>query len=275
MALRKKSDAGFYLLSVVLAVTAVYFVRSSPHLPQPRYDGVKSPPALLQAALSGLAPQAPKAPSQRMPAASGAAASALDMLKSAGWDISTDADGYLQEMKGASLKLDSPDALEASRKFLQTYSRSLWGLSADAFGLEKISREESSSQVVYQQYIDGIPVVGTRVNMFFDENGSLVYAQSDLYHGPARASGIRIDQAASSESARSAVSDYYRRNSINIIESSLVLPQPELVFIMKGGVAGPAYRFFCKLGYGLVGDLEVQIDAVNGGVLTVKKHALN
>lgn len=183
-------------------------------------------------------------------------------------------DGSSIALAGGVLPTDSADPLEASQQVLRKYGP-LFGASAESSALTGLNREGGNSQVIYQQLLDGEPVFGSRINMFFNERGELVHLVADTYGGPAPA---RNDDVGPSEAAlrlRAALFLFLAKRGPAPAVNSYPLGSLESAAVRGYRLIGESVSLVYRFQFSLVaphfGDVEAFVDARDGTVAVLRE----
>jgi hypothetical protein len=274
-----KQFAIFSLLLLVVAA-AYFFFRESFSV---QTDSTGSEQGKL---LEPLSPQGPPAPasSGKASAEQGAPKSiekerssallSLSRDSSGQWVLQSNAPGSVR-LSGGALPLRSADPLEASQRFLKKYGAQLLGVSADSVSLVAVNREGASAQVITQQVLGGVPVEGSRINMFFNERGELVFVQSDVYSGAAPAQVAEIGIGAATSILRQKLLEYLSDLGGDKVDAT-AYPLPVLqasgarVYRLFAGEVTLVYLFRFALESPRVGDMEIMTEASSGRVLVLR-----
>jgi len=193
------------------------------------------------------------------------------------WLMRRDQEGFVTRLAEAELPGESGASPEEnSEALLRRYGKSVFGMDPASAGDRRVVRESDSSQVRIQQRLNGLPVLGTELNLLFNAQGALVYAVSTLYTGsdvpPAAAD---VPALAAATAARGALAAYYSGRGHELSSESHT---PEalarggtLAYRLSGGGVTLVYRYVLLLQAPLFGDLEVLVGAAYGGVVSVKE----
>lgn len=126
------------------------------------------------------------APSSRRPAAVRPATPEEVSRELRGWSVERD-HGRSYPKKVAKLGLKYPSArtnlLEASQEFLDRYAGALYGIDREQFAVRTLrpaSADSDFMKVVYEQEIDGIPVINSRLALFYLGDGTLFEVHANV-----------------------------------------------------------------------------------------------
>ena len=115
----------------------------------------------------------------RLNSSEAAALAELQLNSRHHWDLRRDNfSGRIRTLFSGQLELKRAAVREAGDDFVKTYSQDLFGVDPSRV---MFSREEVTdrTRLIYDQIIDGVPVYGATLSLFF-ENGSLTRIQNDL-----------------------------------------------------------------------------------------------
>lgn len=201
--------------------------------------------------------------------------SELMAASSGEWQFSQNEEGRVLRMTGGSLSLGEPDPVLAAHRFLTKYGQKLFGLPAESASLVSVNRETDSSQVIFEQINSGLKVYGTRVNLFFDDKGSLIYAISDTCPTASNngvAGAISADAAA--KIARTELIKFLKLPDISSAYSEAGLAaNMEKALRCSGDRLSSIYRSIVPLEAPNFGDMEIEVDALSGSVTKMKNLA--
>ncbi|RZA06987.1 MAG: hypothetical protein EOP11_08950, partial [Proteobacteria bacterium] len=111
------------------------------------------------------------------------------------WVVELSRAGFISKLSGASYPTRSKAPAAAAEEFLNAYSASLLG--AELNSLHPAGRRLSgeTAQLLYDQRVNGLEVLGARVNMIVDREGSVVYVASTVASGPFPSPTPKFNQA--------------------------------------------------------------------------------
>jgi hypothetical protein len=155
------------------------------------------------------------------------------------WVVDRNAAGFVTRLSGASFSTPLQGREAAAEEFLRQYGDSLLGVSLNQLKLQDRRVSAHSTQVVYEQVANGLPVLGSRVNMIFTPEGALQYLTAAAYKGAVPAPTPKFNQIEAAAAIRQALEAYLPRQG-----GSLNSPEYELSVITSA----------CALNYRLSGD---------------------
>jgi len=191
------------------------------------------------------------------------------------WNFKMSVDGYVLKMTEGSLSLGVNSADEAARIFLARFGKKVFGIEPSLFGVPEINAEESTTQAIISQTLNGLPVHGARTNLIFDSHGNLIYVVAGGYRGnlpPKPAPLISSEQAA--KIARLGLLHYLSENGASYSSYPLELFRGKgiLMYRLVGDSVSLVYRYEFSLEAPLIGDMEIMIDAMMGSVVLVRNQ---
>jgi Zn-dependent metalloprotease len=167
----------------------------------------------------------------------------------------------------------------AAHEFLRRYAQGLLGVDPNHLIPGDSRQEGATSQVVYTQEKDGLPVFGTRVNMIFDREGNLVHLVSDLHSGSFPASSPRIEVNSAAAAVRLGIVQRLERDGEALDDEALsvtaLAPRAQLGYRMVGASVSLVYRFEFSLADERYGDMEALVDAQSGSLTTLRTLSRN
>lgn len=186
------------------------------------------------------------------------------------------AEGVLTEMSGARLSLGEADSGEAVKKFLRDYA-GLLGIATGELLVQSRRSMDQNQQVISAQTINGLPVIGSRVNTIFDSAGNLIYLSNNSYSGPAPARGPVISPELAARTAQAALAVFRRSQGDEGEELSAgdILIHALLGYRLTGSAIALVYKFTVSIPRSPLGDVEILIDATDGATLLVRKISRN
>jgi hypothetical protein len=162
--------------------------------------------------------------------------------------------------------------LENARLFLGKFS----GLFGSDKSDMKLVEEKSTGrlwQLEFQQQLSGARYYNSRIGIFFNEAGEVVYVVNDT--SPVLpAADINISSAAAAEMIDQILDGIYKSAGVsNYQKNSTSSSQAEKIVFNAGAQAEWAYRFVLQLQSPLYGDEEIILSAVSGAVLLQRNLA--
>jgi Fungalysin/Thermolysin Propeptide Motif len=213
------------------------------------------------------------------PSFAGARAAALAEInkKSSGsWSFRWRATGVLAKMSGASYPVGLRAPLAAAAQVIETFAPGLLGVDPSTLSQVDLVREEALTQVVYRQSVGGLPVFGSRITLYLDSGGNLVYMAADIYSGPTPALQRVVPAAAAAASLREYLVHYLQGEGLEVPEGMYSLEflqgHSALGFRLNGPNVTQVYRYEFSLADVGGGETEALVDARDGSVIQV--HAL-
>ncbi len=198
----------------------------------------------------------------------------LNQFSSGRWSLGLGAHGYATRMKDAALPIEADSARSAADSFLQDFGPELLGLSAGSAIFFDQRLEDGASQLVYHQTLHSFPVFGSRISLFLDRDGRLVYLLSDIYAGPPPApSPSVITPHAASLQARAALLRELPAAANVPIEKFFATATLGYRLLQEN--ISIVYRFELALADLQHPDYEILIDANDSSVILVKKLSRN
>jgi hypothetical protein len=203
----------------------------------------------------------------------------LDRESEGKWNLKRDRAGFVKRMTGGSLPLGMKAPSLAADEFVRRYAQGLLGVDPSSL-LPGDSRQEGvTSQVIYSQEKDGLPVFGTRVNMIFDREGNLVHLVSDLHAGSFPASSPKLEVNSAAAAVRLGLVQRLERDGEALEEEALSITalasQARLGYRMVGASVSLVYRFEFSLADERYGDMEAIVDAQSGSLTALRTLSRN
>jgi hypothetical protein len=194
------------------------------------------------------------------------------------WQTTRNRDGFVTRMTGAAYGTGQRAPVAASQSFLREFARDLLGVGIDDLAHLDVRQEGEIAQVLYRQQIDGLPVFGSGVNLFFDRGGNLVHLVSNVYAGSSEARESPVSPEAAATSAREAVLE-----TIPGSESFGPDVYPLRTFVASGELGywyiGKKISLIYKYNISLIdehgGDIEVLVDASSAAVVELRRLSRN
>jgi hypothetical protein len=213
----------------------------------------------------------------RIPTSEGRAGLAELEAESEGrWILKRQAGGYISKMSEGRLSLGEAAPEPAARKFLARFSQDLFGVPPGDLAITEVQPEPAAARVVARQFIHGLAVFGSRVNLTFDSGGNLIYAVSDIYSGPAPplpAPAISLAQSASL--ARAALLRFLSSRAHGGTGDSYpvetFLKSGKMVYrLLTGNSLSLVYRYELPLAPPSSEDMEIVLDTSDGTVVLLR-----
>lgn len=211
-------------------------------------------------------------PSNRAPS-SGETNIAPKSLKG-NWKLQKDQMGFVTRMSGDEISYGM-DPVLATHSFLAEYGRSLFGVDPNSMAVLQSLKEATGTQVIMEQRIGGLPIFGTRLNIFYNKNGSIVYVNSNLCSKSAVAAFAAQENAAANMARMGLLRELKKPSN------SLEYPLNEfLTHMVKAYRCGneavlPIYQFIIPLKSPEFGDMEIEVDARLNQITLMRNQARN
>lgn len=174
------------------------------------------------------------------------------------WSIERDRAGWVRRMSGGSLPGSRAPAI-AANEFLQKYAESLLGVASADLQQTGMKVSDRVTQVSFEQSHDSRPVLGSRLVLTFDREGSLVHLASALRGGSFPALSAKLSAEAAGRLAKDALA---RDRSVREATGDA----PGLAYVLKGESISLVYRQRVLLGDGAV---DVWVDAQSGAATVI------
>ena len=268
----KKYIKAVLALAILLGAIAAYRDRA----PVPSSVQVEAPASVEAQRAPAAAAKQPKvvaASSARRPSSSDGLA-LLTRASEAEWRVSRGRGGQVTRLSGGVLPLESGAPVVSAAAFLAQYSQSLFGVPASDLAVGEARQDQMLSQVVVEQSHAGLPVYGSRLNLFFNRDGALVHATAALHPGPFPAASPSVSKGVAAGLLRDALwrfldqrGDHYDRGAY---DATALEPFLALAYRLAGERVSLVYRARFSLAAPLTGDMEALIDAQSGVVVVLR-----
>lgn len=200
------------------------------------------------------------------------ALSELQAASAQPWQISTNESGLVTRMSSGSLFLSESDPALAAHKFLSKYGKSLFGIPLESASLANVNNDATNPQAVFEQYIDGKKVYGTRISFIFDRSGSLVYSQSEVC--PSNEGGEFIQNASAVQIARAGLLAYLKLPAYSeLYPQELFTNSLDKAYRCVGSQLFSIFHFIIPLSAPYFGDMEIEVDGRSGSITQMRNLA--
>lgn len=235
--------------------------------PRPQFSAAEVAPAAPNRDGGALSPRVPAA--ARGSASIGAGLAELNRESSGPWTVTRGSFGYAAKLSNGSIFMGTRAPIAASERFLQKFGREVLGADLSDLVQTDSRAEVSTTQIIYQQKIGGLPVFGSRVSLFLDRDGNVVYVTAHTFPGEPPA-GRAISSAAAAASVRQAVAQYFSAAGEELSEDAypadFIAQRGQLGYRLSSSALGLVYRYELSLAEPLYGDYEIMVDARAGDV---------
>ena len=233
-------------------------------------------------------PPVPPAEKEKVPSVIGPAASIpLRGLSSTqlappslpGWKVQRSPKGFVTRMSDGSIALIDAPLEMALQNFLNTHAEPLLGVPASSLVMRSQSKSPNETQFIYEQTHCGLPVFGSRLNLFVGGKNNLVYLRSDLHHGPFPPCEPGVSLAVAAASAASALRGEFAKRAIPLDEAVLapdfLSAYGKIVYLLNESGTFLVYRFEIPFEAPIGIDLELVISAASGEIVSIKELQKN
>lgn len=198
----------------------------------------------------------------------------LTRASEAEWKVARGRGGQVTRLSGGVLPLESGAPVVSAASFLAQYAQSLFGVPPSDLAVGESRQDQTLTQVVVDQSHAGLPVYGSRLNLFFNRDGALVHATAALHPGPFPAAAPSVSRAVAAGLLRDALwrfldqrGDHYDRGAY---DAASLEPSLALAYRLAGERVSLVYRARFSLAAPLTGDIEALIDAQSGAVMVLR-----
>jgi hypothetical protein len=161
----------------------------------------------------------------------------------------------------------------AAQRFLSRFALSLFGVAYKNLSLEPAALDGDGAQVIGTQIINGLMVLGSRINLNFDPGGNLIYALSDLYRGTPPSPLPMVSAHAAASLAQAALLRFLAEQKTvdgGSYPQEIFLRSGKLMYRLVGSNLSLVYRYGFPLQGARDDDMEIIIDAREGSVVIVR-----
>jgi len=191
---------------------------------------------------------------------------AFNELSTRPWRIERNSAGYIERLSGGSYPA-GPGG------FLETFGHSLFGVGKDSLHMVARETRPSSTQEIYEQAFEGLPVWGSRINLHYAPGGSLIYAAATIYPGRSVHFTPKFNQAEAAGAVLEALPSFlgaFRPAAEGDYPFATVTALARPGFSLSGGLVFSVYRFEIPLREPLHGTLEAVVDAQTKNVVVLR-----
>ena len=185
-------------------------------------------------------------------------------------------------MVDGKLNVSARSAEEAAQKFLHEHGHDLFDLSTNQFTKTQVTPETETTQIIYEQSLNGLNVFGSRINLIVNSSNELIFASSEAASSEAQKdlpNKPKVSKDSAAVTARNALFIQLSRDGISMDGSSMPVSffseSGDLVYWLRSGNTTLVYKFTIVLPKPKIGEYEIEVDAINGTVLRVQKLSIN
>jgi hypothetical protein len=193
------------------------------------------------------------------------------------WSVTKGDSGFVKKLAGGSFTFHGPAAGPAA--FLKSYSQALLGVNPETLVQKERRTGPDSSQLIYEQTLNGLPVDGTRLNMMLGPSGDLIYITAAVYPGAAPAATPNINQAEAALLIREALQGYVERRGGSMAAGqysvAALTASTYLSYRLHGDSISLIYKAEFELAAPLYGGAEAIVDAQTKTVVSLRALAKN